>query len=115
KSGLLRLCASVWGEPEKYIGTFNTTLVAIERRSTFLNSFPQILDDSNGANDPKFIQPLIYQYVNTTGKQRGSLTGSQHTDSWTSLMITSGENEITSYANAQGVPARVISISNFSF
>ncbi|WP_214798637.1 MULTISPECIES: DUF927 domain-containing protein [unclassified Exiguobacterium] len=115
KSGLLRLCASVWGEPEKYIGTFNTTLVAIERRSTFLNSFPQILDDSNGANDSKFIQPMIYQYVNTTGKQRGSLAGSQHTDSWTSLMITSGENEITTYANAQGVPARVISISNFSF
>ena len=63
------MCIGLERTPEKYIGTFNTTLVAIERRSTFLNSFPQILDDSNGANDPKFIQPMIYQYVNTTGKQ----------------------------------------------
>ncbi|MDM5304288.1 DUF927 domain-containing protein [Peribacillus frigoritolerans] len=115
KSGLLQMCASVWAEPKKYIGTFFTTLVAVERRSTFLNSFPLILDDSNGANDPKFIQPMIYQYVNNTGKQRGSLNGSQHTNSWQSLMITSGENEIVTYANAQGVPARVILITNFSF
>lgn len=115
KSGLLRMCGSVWGDPERYLGTFNTTLVAVERRSTFLNSFPQILDDSNGANETKMIQPMIYQYVNNTGKQRGSLNGSQYTDSWNSLMITSGENEIVTYANAQGVPARVILISNFSF
>ncbi|MDQ0856584.1 DUF927 domain-containing protein [Bacillus sp. V2I10] len=115
KSGILRMCASVWGDPERYLGTFNTTLVAVERRSTFLNSFPQILDDSNGASESKMIQPMIYQYVNNTGKQRGSLNGSQYTDSWNSLMITSGENEIVTYANAQGVPARVILISNFSF
>ncbi|WP_161497146.1 DUF927 domain-containing protein [Pradoshia eiseniae] len=115
KSGLMRMCASVWGEPEKYVGTFNTTLVAIERRSTFLNSFPHILDDSNGANDSRFIQPMIYQYVNNTGKQRGSINGSQRTDSWSSLMITSGENEIVTYANAQGVPARVILITQFAF
>nr|WP_245154072.1 DUF927 domain-containing protein [Jeotgalibacillus proteolyticus] len=114
KSGFLRMCASVWGEPESYIGTFNTTLVAIERRSAFLNSFPQILDDSNGVHDVKMIQPLIYQYVNNTGKQRGSINGSQFTDSWNSLMITSGENEIVAYVNAQGVSARVLLISNFS-
>lgn len=58
---------------------------------------------------------MIYQQVNNTGKQRGSLNGSQHTNSWQSLMITSGENEIVTYANAQGVPARVILITNFSF
>ncbi|WP_249599432.1 DUF927 domain-containing protein, partial [Peribacillus frigoritolerans] len=30
KSGLLRMCASVWGDPERYLGTFNTILVAVE-------------------------------------------------------------------------------------
>lgn len=115
KSGLLRLCASVWGSPEEYIGTFNTTKVAVERRSAFLNSYPHILDDSNGINDTRMIQTMIYQFVNNIGKLRGSVAGSQHTASWRSIMITSGENEILTYAEAQGVAARVIPITNFSF
>ncbi|WP_203289375.1 DUF927 domain-containing protein [Metabacillus sp. cB07] len=115
KSGLLRLCASVWASPEDYIGTFNTTKVAVERRSAFLNSYPHILDDSNGINDTRMIQTMIYQFVNNIGKLRGSIAGSQHTASWKSIMITSGENEILSYAEAQGVAARVIPITNFSF
>ncbi|WP_438313232.1 hypothetical protein [Sporosarcina sp. FA9] len=61
----------------------------------------QILDDTNGISDVKDIQLIIYQYVNKTGKQRGNLTGSQHTDSWNSLMISSGEDEIVTYTNAQ--------------
>lgn len=115
KSGLLLLCASVWGSPKEYIGTFNLTKVAVERRSSFLNSYPQILDDSNGVNDIRMIQTMIYQFVNSIGKLRGSITGSQHTTSWKSIMITSGENEILAYADAQGVAARVIPITDFSF
>ncbi|KON68854.1 hypothetical protein AKG34_08650 [Peribacillus butanolivorans] len=115
KSGLLLLCASVWGSPKEYIGSFNLTKVAVERRSAFLNSYPQILDDSNGVNDTRMIQTMIYQFVNNIGKLRGSITGSQHTASWRSIMITSGENEILAYAEAQGVAARVIPITKFSF
>lgn len=115
KSGLLLLCASVWGSPKEYIGSFNLTKVAVERRSAFLNSYPQILDDSNGVNDTRMIQTMIYQFVNNIGKLRGSVTGSQHTASWRSIMLTSGENEILAYAEAQGVAARVIPITKFSF
>lgn len=63
------------GSPKEYIGSFNTTKVAVERRSAFLNSYPQILDDSNGVNDTKMIQTMIYQFVNNIGKLRGSITG----------------------------------------
>jgi uncharacterized protein (DUF927 family) len=87
--------------------------VAVERRSAFLNSYPQILDDSNGVNDTNMIQTMIYQFVNNIGKLRGSITGSQHTASWRSIMLTSGENEILAYAEAQGVAARVIPITDF--
>lgn len=112
KSGLLLLCSSVWGSPKDYIGSFNVTKVAVERRSAFLNSYPQIHDDSNGVNDTKMIQTMIYQFV---GKLRGSITGSQNSASWRSIMLTSGENEILAYAEAQGVAARVIPITDFSF
>lgn len=116
KSGLLLLCASVWGSPKEYIGSFNLTfIVVVERRSAFLNSYPQILDDSNGVNDIRMIQTMIYQFVNNIGKLRGGISGSQHTASWRSIMITSGENEILAYAEARGVAARVIPIMKFSF
>ncbi|MGE7880296.1 hypothetical protein [Peribacillus muralis] len=47
--------------------------MAVERRSAFLNSYPQVLDDSNGLNDTKMIQTMIYQFVNNIGKLRGSI------------------------------------------
>ncbi|MGM1034840.1 MAG: hypothetical protein ACQEXK_20550 [Bacillota bacterium] len=54
-------------------------------------------------------------FVNNIGKLRGSITGSQHSASWRSILLTSGENEILAYAEAQGVVARVIPITDFSF
>jgi hypothetical protein len=53
--------------------------------------------------------------VNNIGKLRRSITGSQHSASWRSILLTSGENEILAYAEAQGVAARVIPITDFSF
>ena len=115
KSAVLRLAASVWANPEEYIGTFNITTVAVERRSTFLNSFVHILDDTNGSNDLKQIQKMIYQFVNSTGKIRGSIAGSQMTASWDSIMLTTGENDILAYTDAAGVAGRVIPLTNFTF
>jgi len=115
KSAVLRIAASVWASPEEYIGTFNITPVAVERRSAFLNSFVHILDDTNGSNDLKKIQQMIYQFVNMTGKFRGSIAGSQKTASWNSILLTSGENEILEYTTAAGVAGRVIPLTNFIF
>lgn len=115
KSAVLRLAASVWANPEEYTGTFNITPVAVERRSAFFNSFPHILDDTNGSNDLTKIQQILYQYVNRTGKFRGSLAGSQMTEQWQSIMLTTGENEILQYTTAGGAAGRVIPLTNFTF
>lgn len=115
KSTVQLLCASVWGSPNEYIEAFNTTLVGVERRSTFLNSYPLILDDTKAIEDESLIQPIIYQFVNNAGKLRGSLKGGQHVATWRSIMVTSGENGILEYTNSHGSAARVIPITNFSF
>src|SRR5699024_3896312 len=81
--------------------------------ASFLNAFPLILDDTNTAQDTKVLQQIIYMFGNGTGKMRGSLDGSRNTNVWKSTMITTGENNILEYTNAQGTAARVIPITNF--
>lgn len=113
KTTVQKVCASVWGNPEGYISSMLTTNVAIERMASFLNAFPLILDDTNTAHDTKALQQIIYMFGNGTGKMRGSIDGSRHTNIWKSVMITTGENNILEYTNAQGTAARVIPITHF--
>src|SRR5699024_4198777 len=113
KTTVQKACASVWGSPNGYISSMLTTKVAIERMASFLNAFPLILDDTNTAHDTKALQQIIYMFGNGTGKMRGSIDGSRNTNVWKSVMITTGENNILEYTNAQGTAARVIPITHF--
>ena len=61
------------------------------------------------------LEQIIYLFGNGKGKVRGSLEGSRGTQSWQSVFITSGENNILEYTDAQGSAARVIPITNFKF
>ena len=90
-----------------------TTKVAIERMSSFLNAFPLILDDTNTAHDTKALRQIIYMFGNGTGKMRGSIDGSRNINVWKSVMITTGENNILEYTNAQGTATKVIPITHF--
>lgn len=113
KTTVQKACASVWGNPSGYISSMLTTKVAIERMASFLNAFPLILDDTNTAHDTRVLQQIIYMFGNGTGKMRGSIDGSRNTNVWKSVMITTGENNILEYTNAQGTAARVIPITHF--
>src|SRR5699024_961241 len=113
KTTVQKACASVWGSPNGYISSMLTTKVAIERMASFLSAFPLILDDTNTAHDTKALQQIIYMFGNGTGKMRGSIDGSRNTNVWKSVMITTGENNILEYTNAQGTAARVIPITHF--
>lgn len=113
KTTVQKACASVWGKPSIYISSMLSTKVAIERMAGFLNAFPLILDDTNTADDPKTLQSMIYMFGNGWGKMRGSTEGSRGTSSWQSAFITTGENNILEYTDAQGSAARVIPITNF--
>src|SRR5699024_3719588 len=79
---------------------------------SFLNAFPLILDDSNTADNTNELQQFIYMFGNGTGKMRGSVDGSRNTNTWKSILITSGENNILEYTDAQGAAGRVIPITH---
>lgn len=114
KTSVQKVCASVWGIPKPYIGTMSTTKVGVERLAGFLNAFPLILDDTNSSDKPQDLQHMIYLFSSGKGKIRGDKEGSRITSSWQSIFITTGENNILEYTNAQGTAARVIPLTNFS-
>lgn len=114
KTTILRACASVWGT-DTLMSEWNITKVAAERKTTFLNSFPLILDDSRKANE-KTLGDFIYNFSGGRSKGRGSITGSQQEFTWNNILISTGEASLTTYAEQKGgVAARIISIEGIPF
>lgn len=120
KSTALAIAASVWGRPDvgRFIGTWKSTVVAIERRSAQLNGLPLILDDTKQApliRGDSIVSSVIYDYCSGTGKQRGSITGTRTNPPFRSIMLTSGEQRIIDYSKDGGTAARAISMWGHPF
>ncbi|MGA3601164.1 DUF927 domain-containing protein [Lysinibacillus agricola] len=114
KTTILRACASVWGT-DTLMSEWNITKVSAERKTTFLNSFALILDDSRKANE-KTLGDFIYNFSGGRSKGRGSTTGSQQEFTWNNILISTGEASLTAYAEQKGgVAARIISIEGIPF
>lgn len=114
KTTLLKACASVWGT-RHLMSEWNITKVAAERKATFLNSFPLILDDSRKGNE-KSLKDFVYNFSGGRSKGRGSLTGSQQEFTWQNILISTGEASLNAYAEQMGgVAARIIAIEGIPF
>jgi len=114
KTTVLRACASVWGN-EELMNEWNITKVAAERKASFLNNFPLMLDDSRKA-DARQLQAFVYNFSSGRAKGRGSLTGSQYEKTWSSILLSTGEASLVDYAEqAGGVAARIITINGDPF
>lgn len=114
KSTVLNVCASVWGT-NNLISEWNTTDVAVERKATFLNSFPVFLDDTRKAKI-ELLNKIVYLFSGGRTKGRGKLKGVENESTWNNILISTGENPITEYAQqAAGVAARVIPITGIPF
>ncbi|ACA41633.1 DUF927 domain-containing protein [Lysinibacillus sphaericus] len=114
KTTVLRACASVWGT-EHLVSEWSLTKVAAERKASFLNSFPIILDDTRKA-DEKQLQGFIYAFSGGRSKGRGSISGSQREFTWGNLLLSTGEDSLNDYAErAGGVAARILPITGLPF
>lgn len=114
KTTLLKVCASVWGTSD-LVSEWNITKVSLERKAAFLNSFPVILDDSRKAieND---LKNNIYLFSGGREKGRGSLFGSQKENTWSNILLSTGEVSLNDYTNnLGGAAARIISLNGLPF
>jgi hypothetical protein len=114
KTTALRFSASVWGRPAESYPTamysWDATKVWIERTSGFLQNLPLILDETKRARHPRIVRDVIYDFCQGQGRGRGAVDGTRHTESWRSILISSGEGAATSFSQDAGTRARVLSL-----
>jgi uncharacterized protein (DUF927 family) len=107
KTTTLKIAGSVWGN-KNLINEWNATRVSIERKASYLNSYPLLMDDTRKADD-RVLKSVIYQFSGGRSKGRGSVKGSQREYTWTNIMLSTGEVSLNEYAKNQGgAAARII-------
>lgn len=115
KTVTLRLAASCWGNPDErapgsVLGTWDATRVWIERTSAALNSMPLLLDDTKRARNPRHVAQTLYDVANGKGRGRGSLQGLGQSGSWSTVLLSTGEQPATSFTEDGGTRARVLTL-----
>jgi len=69
-----------------------------------------ILDETKRARHNRIVRDVIYDFCQGQGRGRGSIEGTRHTESWRSILISSGEGAATSFSQDAGTRARVLSL-----
>lgn len=115
KTVALKVAASVWGNPEKYMLTLNGTTNALMGAAALLHDLPLLADelqtikiDTNFQNN---YDKLIMQL--TEGKDRARLTQQstlKEQKTWTNCFIFTGEEPITQSNSGGGTKNRVIEL-----
>lgn len=112
KTSVLRLAASVWGEPSdgRYLRSWQATVSSIERDAAALTDLPLCLDESNRVplKDRPQIASALYMLANGSGKGRASIKGTQQVAEWRTVVLSTGEASITSYSEDEGARARCL-------
>jgi uncharacterized protein (DUF927 family) len=118
KTTALRIAASLFGCPDEqkpgFFKQWNLTKVYIERYAATMNNLPLFIDDTKKA-DPKMIPPTIYQFCSGQGRGRGSLKGSQIGATWCTVLLTTGEQKLSSFSKDGGAVGRILSLHGSPF
>lgn len=108
------LAASVWGDPQigRYIQTFNSTAVGLEKTAAFLNSLPVLVDELQLARDNRGKSNFnVYALAQGVGRTRGNRGGGiERTPTWANCILTTGESPLTNSGDGSGAMNRVIDI-----
>lgn len=109
KSTAMRLAASVWGSPARIIGSWDTTRVGLEARLATSGNLPVFLDDTAAVSDPKIIEDVVYDITKGRTRSRGTSSGSsQRSRRYRTVLISTGEQPITSFGTKGGARARSV-------
>lgn len=115
KTATARIAGSTWGDPDErspdsVVGTWDATRVWIERASAVLNNLPLLLDDTKRARRPRDVAQTLYDVASGRGRGRGSKQGLGRSGSWSTVLISTGEQPATSFTEDGGTRARVLTI-----
>lgn len=117
KTAALKAALSVWGDSEGIMVNFSATRVGLERLAGFFNDLPLEIDERQvEGNKQEFIDSLVYMLSLGSGKIRGAKAGGlQPFKNWRSIVLTTGEEPLTSESSQTGVHSRTIQIMGSPF
>jgi hypothetical protein len=118
KTVTLRVAASAFGNPDEESAndratamfTWKNTEVWKERAPVVVNHLPFIMDDSKHAKHREDVAETIYLIAQGRGKGRGTIKGTAAHETFSTVMLSSGEQPATSFTQDGGTRARVITI-----
>ena len=115
KTTCLRVAASIWGCPDEsqeaaIIATWDSTRVFRERAPAVLNNLPFILDDTKRARHPNEVAQTIYDITQGRGRARGTVDGLARQETWSTIMLSSGEQPLISFSQDGGTRPRVLEL-----
>lgn len=107
KSTILKVAASVWGNPHKYPKLWRATANGLEGLAALHNDGLLILDELGQIN-PKEAGDVAYMLANGQGKTRASRNGTaKPSASWRILFLSAGEVGIATHMATIGKQANV--------
>lgn len=112
KTAALKFALSIWGDPMRLMGNFNSTAVGLERRAGTLKHLPLGLDELQVLNEKRLSPALIvYSLGNGFGKTRGAKQGGlQDIPTWRNCIISTGEQPLATENSMDGVQSRVLEL-----
>ncbi len=118
KTTALRVAASLYGCPDEqkpgFFKQWNLTKVYVERYAATMNHLPLFVDDTKKA-DPRMVPATIYQFASGQGRGRGSLKGSQIGATWCTVLLSTGEQKLSSFSKDGGAVGRILSLHGSPF
>lgn len=110
KSTTVKVGASVWGSPD-LVRSWDATPVAIEQLAGTLFGLPLILDETKRARSHDDVAEVLYAVSQGQGRHRGARNGGlRETVEWSTVVMSTGEQPITTFTSDAGTRGRVVSV-----
>ncbi len=107
---------SLWGDPLRIKCSLNSTLNAIQGVMAIYKNLPILFDELGSLSNPDIMKNFAYIAGNESGKQRANKDGSARSvASWKTIIVTTGEQPMSTYNIAAGQLNRLIEISDKVF
>lgn len=102
KSTALKVAASVWGNPTRYMRLWRATANGLEGLAALHNDGLLILDEISQC-DPREAGAAAYMLANGQGKTRAGRTGTaRQAERWRLLLLSSGEESLAAMMQREG-------------
>ena len=112
KTATLKLAIAVWGNTHKLIGSFNSTVVGLERLASSLRNLPFAIDELQVLNSKRMTpDSIIYMLSQGQGRTRGAKDGGlQETLTWRNIILTTGEEALLGSSMQDGANSRTFEL-----